>query len=139
MPEVSHISSSLVAPVLLSLSTFSCRDEHISAHVQEHAAGREVPLVRSLEHAAEQLDGTKVYVSNVSLSVVEHLNTNSSVANFIVSDAQGNRAAAVLSADSSSMLWQLVPEHGERRFLDFGATVERRGSHRVLSVFKLAN
>ncbi len=139
MPEISQISSALVAPVLLSLSTFSCRDEHVAAHAEERARGREVPLVRSLERVTEQSVGTRVYLSHVSLSVVADSNTNSSVVHFIVSDAQGNRAAAVLSAEASSMLWQLVPERGERQFVDFGAIVEQRGSNRVLSVFKLAN
>ena len=139
MPHVAHISSTLAAPLLLSISAFSCRDEHLASHAQETAGVREVPIVRSLERFAEQPEGTRVYLSNVVLSALVIPRTNREPAQFIVYDSHGARAAVALSADPSSMLWQLVPESGERRFLDFGATVEQHGGNRVLSLFKLGN
>lgn len=139
MADVSHISSAVVAPILLSISLFGCRDEHLASHAQESEAMREPSIVRSLEGVAEQPQGTKVYLSNVFLSALAMPGTNSEVAYFMVSDGRGNRALTELAVAPSSMLWALVPDRGDRPFQDFGATVEVRGTNRVLSLFKLGN
>jgi hypothetical protein len=121
------------------MSVFSCRDEHVASYVAEKGALQGVSIVRSLERLAEHPEGTRVYLTNVSLVSLSGAGTNAEPAHFFVVDALGNKEAVVLSAARSSMLWELVPERGERSFQDFGAIVEHNGSNRVLSLFKLGN
>ena len=138
MAHASHVST-VVTPILLSMSLFSCRDEHVASHVAESLELQGVPIVRSLERLAERPEGTRVYLTNVSLVALSLARTNAEPAHFIVVDGYGNKEAVVLSAARSSMLWELVPERGERSYQDFGATVEQNGNIRVLSLFKLGN
>ena len=133
-------SSKAIAPIILSATLIGCRDEHSNSKASETPQSIQPPPAFSLVEAQERPDGSKVYLTNVTLVPMPTCSSNrNDAARYQIVDPHGRRAVGILNAPSESFLWTLAPFAGARSYSDFGATIHHVEGEKVLTIFKLAN
>lgn len=131
--------SNTVACVSLSAALIGCREKRVATDIEQRPSATEPTIVSSMPEARRGAEGSRVYLTNVTLKPVTAPSNRIDEAHYEVSDAQGERMKGVLNAPADSFLWKLAPFGGARVYTDFGATIDTREGKPVLSIFKLAN
>ena len=130
----------IIAPILLSAALVGCRDDRLESKLPETPQPLQPPPAFSLAEAQDRPEGSKVYLTNVTLVPMPTLTSKqSNTVRYQIVDASGQRAKGILDAPMDSFLWRLAPSAGERSYSSFGATIHRVGEENILAIFKLSN
>lgn len=131
--------SNAAACLSLSAALIGCREERtIPGDVRSQGIVEPV-AVYSLPEARGGAEGTRVYLTSVTLKPISSPSNRVDEAHYEVIDRNGERMVGILNAPSDSFLWKLTPFDGERGYSDFGGTLRRIDGATVLFIFKLAN